>query len=173
MSTAFSITVADRLDVKILDILWRDGRITKARMSEEIGLSPPRCWERMKRMEKTKLIRSYHADVNLAKLAGLTTFFAQVHIKNYSSQAAQMFEAMVRENDNVLSCQRLLGSIDYLIIIGAFGIEHYQEIIEKMMNAGLVQFDYTTFPVVKTVKTEHAVSLAKLLESRPADVETE
>lgn len=173
MSSVLSTVAADRLDLKILDILWKDGRITKARMSEEIGLSPPRCWERMKRMEKAKLIRSYHADVNLAKLAGLSTFIAQVHIKNYSSQAAQLFEAMVRENDNVLSCQRLLGSIDYLIVVGAFGIEHYQQVIEKMMNSGNVQFDYTTFPVVKTVKTERVVSLAKLLDSRPVEVEAD
>lgn len=158
----------DRLDLKILAILWKDGRITKARMSEEVGLSPPRCWERMKRMEKAKIIRSYHADINLSKLASLTMFVTQIQIKNYTAQNAQVFEVMIKKNDNVISCQRVLGSIDYNIVIAAFGIEHYQEIIESMMNLGTVKFDYTTFPVAKNVKNANAASLMQLLESRPS-----
>lgn len=163
----FSATV-DRLDLKILSILWKEGRITKARMSEEVGLSPPRCWERMKRMEKAKLIRSYHADINLSKLAALTLFMTQIQIKNYSAQNAQIFEAIVKESNNALSCQRVLGSIDYILLIAAFGIGHYQMIIEKMMDSGAVQFDYMTFPVAKSVKSVNAISLAQLLDLRPS-----
>ena len=46
----------DRSDLKILDILSRDGRITKSKLAEAINLSVSPCWERVKRLEKAGVI---------------------------------------------------------------------------------------------------------------------
>ena len=46
----------DRYDLKILDILSRDGRITKSKLAEAINLSVSPCWERVKRLEKAGII---------------------------------------------------------------------------------------------------------------------
>ena len=56
----------DRIDIKILALLHRQGRVTKAAMGEAVGLSASRCWERMKKLEKARIIRGYHAEVDLA-----------------------------------------------------------------------------------------------------------
>ncbi|MDF4897426.1 winged helix-turn-helix transcriptional regulator, partial [Vibrio parahaemolyticus] len=42
----------DRYDVKILQILHDNGRITKSHLAEAINLSVSPCWERVKKLEE-------------------------------------------------------------------------------------------------------------------------
>ena len=153
----------DRIDIKILGLLHRQGRVTKAAMGEEVGLSASRCWERMKKLEKAKIIRGYHAEVDLGRLAKLSTFVVQVKLTDYTYAKAKAFEVGVAGEPNIISCQAVLGGVDYLITVAAFGIEHYQKIMERMLDTMGVSFDYVTFPVTKKLKGEAGLDLVKLL----------
>ena len=51
----------DAIDQKILRILQANAKITNAQLSQEIGLSPAPTLERVKKLEKTGVIKSYHA----------------------------------------------------------------------------------------------------------------
>jgi Lrp/AsnC family transcriptional regulator of ectoine degradation len=153
----------DRIDLKILALLQRQGRVTKAAMGELVGLSASRCWERMKRLEKSKIIRGYHADVDLGRLAKLSTFVVQIKLTDYSYAKAKVFEAGVVGLPNVVGCQAVLGGVDYLVTVAAFGIEHYQTIMEHMLDTLNVSFDYVTLPVTKKLKGEANLDLTALL----------
>ena len=39
----------DAIDLKILDAIQRDGRITKLALAEQVGLSPTPCWMRLRK----------------------------------------------------------------------------------------------------------------------------
>lgn len=54
----------DATDKKILYILQTNAKITNAQLSQEVGLSPASTLERVKKMEKMNVIRSYHAVVD-------------------------------------------------------------------------------------------------------------
>ena len=54
----------DIIDLKILRILQEKGRITNLLLSQEIGLSPAPTLERVKKLEQSGVIESYHAQVN-------------------------------------------------------------------------------------------------------------
>lgn len=157
----------DRIDLKILELLQADGRITKARMSEEVGLSAPRCWERMKKLEKAKIIRGYHAAINLEQLASLSLFHTQIKLTNYSAYSSRAFRALMDRHPNILSCQSVLGDIDYILSVAAFGIQHYQTIMDELMASESASFDYVTFPITGTLKDRHRVSISDLLETAP------
>lgn len=153
----------DRIDIKILALLQRQGRVTKAAMAEDVGLSASRCWERMKKLEKAKVIRGYHAEVDLGRLAKLSTFVVQIKLTDYSYAKAKAFEAGIAAEPNVIGCQAVLGGVDYLITVAAFGIEHYQQIMERVLDTLNVSFDYVTFPVTKKLKGEAGLDIAALL----------
>ncbi|AZS19563.1 MULTISPECIES: Lrp/AsnC family transcriptional regulator [unclassified Caulobacter] len=153
----------DRIDIKILALLQRQGRVTKAAMGELVGLSASRCWERMKRLEKSRIIRGYHAEVDLGRLAKLSTFIVQVKLTDYSYAKARTFEAGIVGLPNVIGCQAVLGDVDYLVTIAAFSIEHYQAIMERMLDTLNVSFDYVTLPVTKTLKGDGDLDLPALL----------
>ena len=58
----------DRIDRNILDILQRNAKITNAQLSKEVGLSPAPTLERVKKLEQSGVIDSYHAKLNTAKV---------------------------------------------------------------------------------------------------------
>ncbi|WP_417460059.1 Lrp/AsnC family transcriptional regulator [Kordiimonas sp.] len=153
----------DRLDYKIITALLKQGRITKVQLSEEVGLSASPCWERMKRLEKEKVIRGYHADIDLSKLVNISFFRVEVKLENYSMHATHRFEDMIKRMPEVVECEAVLGSQDYMVKIAAVSVEKYQEIIERMMNQKDVTFDYRTYPVTKSVKTMNDVSIQSVI----------
>lgn len=153
----------DLIDRKILAVLHREGRITKTRMSDQVGLSATRCWERMQALEKTGIIRGYHADVDLRRLARLSIF--QVHVRLFDTSPAKLrqFEAFVHKVDEILSCQAVLGNIDYILTVVAPDVESFQVIMDDISSRDTIKFEFVTYPVAKNVKTAHSVSLLSLM----------
>jgi DNA-binding Lrp family transcriptional regulator len=65
----------DQIDHKVLEILQQNAKITNAQLSKEIGLSPAPTLERVKKLETSGIIQSYHAQLNRDKVGlGVTTF---------------------------------------------------------------------------------------------------
>ena len=46
----------DPIDLRILDAIQRDGRITKLALAEKVGLSPTPCWMRLRKLEKAGIV---------------------------------------------------------------------------------------------------------------------
>ena len=59
----------DRLDRKILSILQKNNRIPNVELAEEVGLSPPACLKRVKRLREDKVITGDVSIIN-PELAG-------------------------------------------------------------------------------------------------------
>ena len=90
----------DEIDKKILEILQSRAKITNARLSEEIGLSPAPTLERVKKLEQMGIITSYHAKLNIQKLGlGVTTFV----LATLNGHNRTNIESFVREI-NKISC---------------------------------------------------------------------
>jgi Lrp/AsnC family transcriptional regulator of ectoine degradation len=161
----------DRLDQKILASLYRNARITKTEMGDEIGLSPTRCAERMQRLERAKIIRGYYADIDLRKLAKLSLFQVQVRLADTSPAKAQQFEHFIARIDEVLSCQAVLGSVDYFLTVVAPDIESFQSNMDEISSREMCKFEFVTFPVSKNVKGPHTVPLLSLIELSQIDLD--
>ena len=68
----------DRIDIKILAALQRDGRMTVERLAGIAGLTPRPCLERVRRLEAAGIIAGYHAVVALESLSKPVTIFAEI-----------------------------------------------------------------------------------------------
>jgi len=153
----------DRLDMKILTALRRDGRITKTSLSDAVGLSPTPCCARVDRLEREGLIRGYHADVDIERLANLNRFVVTVSLRDYTPEKARRFEVIVADIPFVVQCDAVFGSTDYVLQILAESVTHYHEIVEPMLA---MEIDYTTFPVSRAVRGQHQADLAALIPDR-------
>ncbi|HMP32184.1 MAG TPA: Lrp/AsnC family transcriptional regulator, partial [Saprospiraceae bacterium] len=54
----------DKTDLKILKLLQENSKITNLDLSKKIGLSPAPTLERVKKLEQSGIILSYHAKVD-------------------------------------------------------------------------------------------------------------
>jgi Lrp/AsnC family transcriptional regulator of ectoine degradation len=153
----------DRLDLKILAALHRDGRITKVELSESVGLSTTPCCTRIERLEREGFIRGYHADVDIERLASFNRFIVTVSLHDYTPEKARRFEAIIADIPFIVECDAVFGSIDYVLEILALSTEHYHEIVEPMLE---LELDYTTFPVSRHLRKRADSDLADLVDTR-------
>ncbi|MFG6177013.1 Lrp/AsnC family transcriptional regulator [Halomonas sp. THAF12] len=142
----------DRYDLKILEILSRDGRITKSRLAEAINLSVSPCWERVRRLEKAGIIEGYGVRLNPAVLQPRTPVWVQIELKTHNVESFARFESLVRDTPEAVECVAVGGGVDYLVKFEADSIDAYQRLIDAwlMSDAGIER--YFTYIVTKTVK---------------------
>mgnify|MGYP003328607988 CR=1 FL=1 len=67
----------DNTDRKILEILQLNAKITNAQLAKDISLSPAPTLERVKKLENSGIIRSYHASLDKEKI-GLGVVFSRL-----------------------------------------------------------------------------------------------
>jgi len=144
----------DRYDLKILEILSRDGRITKSRLAEAINLSVSPCWERVKRLEKAGVIEGYSARINPDAIVKRTPVWVQIELKQHNAESFIRFERMAAETEAVAECFAIGGGMDYLVKIETGDIDAYQRLIDAWLVSDLGIERYFTYIVTKTVKRQ-------------------
>ena len=157
-----AIKLDDR-DIKILTLLTKEGRMSKAALAERVNLSATPCWERLKRLEKAGLIEGYGARINLKKLAPHVTVFVAAEIADHTAASFRAFEAAMQNYDEVVACWALGGGFDYLLQIVTRDIDTYQRLIDEMLDASIGMSRYFTYIVTKSVKGQMKLPIEMLL----------
>ncbi|WP_417248966.1 Lrp/AsnC family transcriptional regulator [Celeribacter sp.] len=142
----------DARDIDILRVLSREGRVSKARLAEAIGLSPTPAWQRFKKLEKAGLIEGYRAEINLRKLGPSVTVFVAAELADHTQASFQTFEASLQAHEEIVGCWALGGGFDYLLQIVARDIDAYQRLIDTLLDARIGIARYFTYIVTKQVK---------------------
>ena len=145
-------TILDQIDVRILSILQREGRISKSGLAERVSLSPSACFERLKRLEKKKIILSYHGVINIRALFEVQTFFMTLTLRTHRSEDFVTFERYIRTVPKIVESYALGGGIDYLLKIIAKNVDQYQELVDMILDAQIGIDRYFTYIVTKVVR---------------------
>lgn len=144
----------DRYDLKILEILARDGRITKSKLAEAINLSVSPCWERVKRLERAGIIEGYGARISDRVRVRRTPVWMQIELKQHNMEAFARFEQAMLATPEVTECVAVGGGVDYLVKVEAADIDQYQRLIDDWLISELGIERYFTYIVTKTVKRQ-------------------
>lgn len=158
------VTKLDAIDLKILDAIQRDGRITKLALAEQVGLSPTPCWTRLAKLEKAGVVSGYHAKVSMRSIAPIATVLMEVTLANHRHTDFERFERAVRDIPEIVACWSVGGGVDYLMKVMARDIDAYQRLVDALLERELGIDRYFTYIVIKTVKDEMALPLAELIE---------
>lgn len=142
----------DDRDVKILSILAREGRISKAELAKRVNLSAAPAWERMKRLEEAGLITGYHAAVALKKLGPHLVVFLAAELESHRAQDFQAFERAIAPLDEVVACWAVGGGFDYILQVVTRDIDSYQRLVDHLLEAKAGVSRYFTYVVTKPVK---------------------
>jgi Lrp/AsnC family transcriptional regulator of ectoine degradation len=153
----------DAVDLRILDAIQRDGRITKLALAEKVGLSPTPCWMRLQKLEKAGIVSGYHAHLNLRKIAPVATVLMEVTLANHRQADFDRFERAITALDEVVACWSVGGGVDYILKIIAPDIDAYQRLVDGLLDRELGIDRYFTYIVTKTVKEESVLPVAELL----------
>ena len=149
----------DKTDFKILKILQENGRITNIQLSMDIGLSPAPTLERVRKLEQTGLIKSYHAMVNEESLGLTIKSFVQVSINFQKADAIKTFIKQIMSLDEIVECHQITGSADFLMKIMVNDIRSFEKFITDKISKIQEISSMQTMMVLNSVKQLHAVPL--------------
>ncbi len=149
----------DTTDKKILNILQQNGRITNARLAQEVGLSPPAVLERVRRLESSGIIEKYVAilDRDLAGF-GLQTI-VMVCLSHHQISSLQNVKERLTQMDEVLECHQLTGEVDFLLKVAVKDMHSYTDFVNnKLSGIPGIQNVKTSF-ILETLKNNTALKL--------------
>lgn len=155
----------DAIDLRILEAIQENGRITKLALAEKVGLSPTPCWLRLRKMENAGVITGYHGRVAVRRLAQVASVMMQVTLANHRQIDFDRFERAVATIPEIVACWAVGGGVDYMLKILAPDIDSYQRLVDGLLDRDLGIDRYFTYIVTKTVKEETVLPLATLLPS--------
>ena len=153
----------DPIDLRILDAIQRDGRITKLALAEKVGLSPTPCWMRLRKLEKAGIVSGYHAAVAMRAIAPVATVLMEVTLANHRQADFDRFERVVRDIPEIVACWSVGGGVDYVLKVMARDIDAYQRLVDALLEREIGIDRYFTYIVTKTVKDETVLPIADLL----------
>ncbi|WP_112323048.1 Lrp/AsnC family transcriptional regulator [Oceanibium sediminis] len=144
----------DPRDIRILQILSSEGRLSKSELARRVNLSPSPCWERIKRLEKAGLIKAYRAEVDLARLSAHVVIFVVVELESHRAESFRVFEEAVTKYPEIIECWAIGGGVDYLMQVVTGDINSYQRMIDELLESSVGLKRYFTYIVTKKVKSE-------------------
>lgn len=118
----------DATDMRLLEALQRQGRITNAELAERAGLSASACHRRVQRLEEEGFISGYVALVDPRKIGRPTTVFVEITLSGQADEVLEAFEAAVRRVPVVLECHLMAGPADYLLKVVARDTDDFARI---------------------------------------------
>lgn len=155
----------DDRDIRILAVLSREGRISKAELARRVNLSPTPCWQRLKRLEEAGVIEGYHAEISLRRIAPHVVVFVAAELESHRAESFQAFERAVQRREEVVACWALGGGFDYLLQVVTRDIDSYQRMIDGLLEQKVGLARYYTYVVTKPVKAGGALPLETLLDA--------
>lgn len=118
----------DNIDKKILEELQKNSSQPLSELSKKVGLSNTPCWNRIKKLEEEKIIKSKSIIIDNKKINLPITVFLSISIQNHTERWLKNFEKIVNKYDQIIEVHRLTGSnSDYQITILSPSIEEYDK----------------------------------------------
>lgn len=152
----------DRYDVKILDALQRDGRVSVVDLAESIGLSPTPCARRIKALESGGAIEGYAAVLNPPKVGLAVLAIVQVKLTEHTDETVARFEREIQLMDEVTRCFAMTGSYDFILEVYGKDLDALSNVVlKKLIRVPNVR-DMQSSVVLATIKRSARIPLSHL-----------
>lgn len=152
----------DRIDIKILHELQKNGRVTNVELAELVNLSPSPCLMRVKKLQSNGYIAGYSAQINVNKLGQTLTVFTEITLRNHRQIDFARFLTTIEKIDQVMECHLVSGGYDYLLKFVTAGISEYQAIMERLSDMEIGIDKYFSFVVLKSPVVKSHMPLTSL-----------
>jgi DNA-binding Lrp family transcriptional regulator len=154
----------DRLDLRILCYLQKNGRASNVEIADAVSLSPSPCLVRVKRLEQAGYIGGYGAQIRLEKLGDTLIVFTEVTLEDHKREDFAKFEHSIRPVDEIVECHLVSGGYDYLLKFVTRGVNHYQSVIEELLERNIGIEKYFSYIAIKTTFVKNFYPIERLMQ---------
>jgi Lrp/AsnC family leucine-responsive transcriptional regulator len=148
-----AISDLDRIDLKILNVLQQDGRISNLKLAEAVALSPTAVLARVQRLTREGYILGYEARLNPLRLGAGMLVFVEVLLDRTTPNVFEAFKAAVQVYPEVMECHMVAGGFDYLLKTRMADMQAYRDFAGKVLWQLPGVRETRTYAVMEEVKS--------------------
>lgn len=120
----------DAIDLRLIEELQEDARISFAELARRVHLSTPAVMERVRKLESSGVILRYRTEIDPAKLGLSVRAFVKV---NVAGDRLSNFARLARQVPEVLECHRVTGNESYILQVVVRDMNHLERVIDALM----------------------------------------
>lgn len=140
----------DQTDVRILEELQANARISVSELAGRVSLTPTPCARRMQLLEQAGYIKAYVAVLGQNQLGLPVDAFAEVRLVREGKKEVAQFESAVARRPEVMQCWAMSGRYDYLLHVVTPDLAEYNRFLrDELLNLGCVDHVETSFALQK------------------------
>ena len=147
----------DAIDVKILEVLQENARVSISELSKKINLSLSAVSERLKKLERSNVINSYTAILDPKLLGRDLSVFISIGLEATSDTKA--FLEFVSQSPEILECHYITGEYDYLLKVTTNNTDSLEKIMNNIKSFSGIKHTQTNV-ILSTIKNRHSVAPA-------------
>lgn len=156
----------DRTDLKILDELQKDGRLSNQALADGVGISTAACWRRVRALEESGVIQRYVALLSRPELGLNLCAFVHISLARHVQASTVSFEQAVMERAEVMECFATTGDADFILRVVTTSIETFDKFLEGFLF-GLPQVSQVRSNIaLRELKLDTALSLPRELATQ-------
>lgn len=148
----------DPIDLRILERLQSDARISNVELARAVNLSPSPCLARVRALEREGVIERYVSLLDAKKLGLTVSVLVQVTLEKQIEPALEAFERAVRERPEVMECYLMTGDADYLLRVLVPDVPAFERFILDFLSR---------IPGVGNIKSSFALKQVKYQTALP------
>ena len=122
----------DKIDIRILADLQRNGRSTMQELGAKVGLSPRASLERVRRLEAAGIITGYQAVIDITHLMRPVNIFAEIILTKLAQSA--LVEKRLAAMHEVVECWEVTGATDYLAHFVCADLSVYEDLTARLID---------------------------------------
>lgn len=144
----------DPFDLRILDVLAVEGRISVTALAGRVGLSKSPVQARLKRLEDDGTIRGYRALFDPIRLGRDHVAFVEVKLSDTREAALSAFNAAVTRVGEVEQCHLIAGAFDYLLKVRTTSMAAYRAVLADKVSTLPHVASTSTYVAMQAIKED-------------------
>lgn len=126
----------DKIDIRLLDCLQNDGRISNQDLAAHVSLSPSACLRRVRILEESGIISGYQCVLDPVRLGLEVEALVHVSMRHEVDGWHEAFVQAVQAWPEVVSARIVTGGANYMLVVRTRDLSHYSDfIINRLYRA--------------------------------------
>ena len=158
------MTELDRTDIRILEQLQQEGRLSHVELAERVGLSATPCTRRVRNLEQQGIIRGYAAILDPKRVGQHVLAFVQIKLERHTDDVIERFRRTLEERPEVVAAHAMTGEMDFLLQVVVPDLDALGRFtLHELLKLQGVR-DVRSSLVLETLKTVACVPLGAALQ---------
>lgn len=150
----------DRTDLKILQTLQSDGRMTNKELADQVNLSPSACHQRLQKLIDDNWLQGFMGKVNIERLCAPVQCIATISLDTHAPDAFRFLEKRVEAMPEALEAFTVSGGCDFIVRFACTHMSNYMTLTNSLIQE---------CPEISNIVTHVIMKHSKVFSGYPID----